>query len=290
MRDTVIVSCAVTGAGMPVRHRPVGPDAIADAAIQAAEAGAAIVHIHVRDPETGVPSLETGHYRTVVERVRASNVDVLINLTGGMGGEVYFDDDDLSEYAEGTVLIPALERIAHAEELLPDICSLDLGTAVFSDRDVNIYTPQMCRRMAERLLRLHIKPELEAFDLSGLSIVTTLLKRASWNGHRGSSSSSACPLGPLRPHRRCWPWSMLCPRGQSGVPVASPRAQMPVVAQAVLLGGNVRVGLEDNLYLEKGVPATNGQLVTRAIEIIERLGARAASVDEARDMLGIPPQ
>ena len=275
---------------MPVRHRPVEPDAIADAAIQAAEAGAAIVHIHVRDPETGAPSLETGHYRTVVERVRASGVDVLINLTGGMGGEVYFDDDDLSDVRRGYGPDPCSGEDRSCRELLPDICSLDLGTAMFSDRDVNIYTPEMCRRMAERLLQLHIKPELEVFDLSGLSIVTTLLQAGVLERPPWIQFVLGLPFGAPATAQTMLAMVDALPAGAVWSACGISSAQMPVVAQAVLLGGNVRVGLEDNLYLEKGVPATNAQLVTRAIEIVERLGARAASADEARDMLGVPPQ
>ena len=288
MNREVIVTCAVTGAGMPVKHRPVLPADIAEAAIAAARAGAAAVHIHVRDPETGGFSRSVERYREVVERIRASDVDVVLNLTGGMGGEVYFDDDDLTTYGEKTDLVPALERVAHVEALLPEICSLDCGVACFGERNVNVYTPQMARRIAARLQELGVKPEIEVFDLSGIAIARGMF----WEGLIDGA-----------------PWFQLC----LGIPTASPadtrtmqamadslppgslfsafglgQMEMPMVAQAVLLGGHVRVGLEDNLYLARGVPATNAQLVTRAVEIIERLGARAVTAPEAREILGLP--
>jgi uncharacterized protein (DUF849 family) len=281
----VIVSCAVTGAGEPVLHRPKTPREIADAAIEAAEAGAAIIHLHVRDPVTGAPSREIAYYRETVELLRSSSVDMVINLTTGMGGDVVFDDADLSRFGAGTDFVPALERITHVEELRPEICSLDCGAVAFSEQLVQIYTTEMVRKMARRIRELGVKPEIEVFDFGGLTIAKQLIKEGliddppwfqlclgiPWSTPASTSTMKA--LADELPRGSLW----------SGFGVG--RMQMPMVAQAILLGGNVRVGLEDNLYMAKGVPAGNGELVERAIGMIESLGARAVSPDEARERL-----
>jgi uncharacterized protein (DUF849 family) len=283
----VIVSCAVTGGAEPAQHRPKTPEEIAAAAIEAAEAGAAIVHLHVRQPDTGAASRDVEYYRQVFDLVRKSSVDVIINLTTGMGGDIVFDDDDASGYGAGSDFVPALERIAHVEQLRPEICSLDCGPVEFSEQVVQIFTVQMVRRMAQRIHELGVKPEIEVFDFAGLTIanqmiIEGLVTDPPWfqlclgipwatpaSTHTMKALSDALPAGSL--------WSGF---GLS-------RMEMPMVAQAVLLGGNVRVGLEDNLYLSKGVPATNADLVERAVTIVEHLGARAVSPDEARSKLGL---
>ena len=287
MNREVIVSCAVTGGAEPARHRPKSPREIADAAIEAAQAGAAIVHIHVRDPETGAASRSVEYYRQVVESIRASSVEVIINLTTGVGGDIVFDDDDVSRYSAGTDFVSALERIPQVEELRPEICSLDCGAVEFSEQLVQVFTTEMVRKMARRMLELGVKPEIEIFDFGGLTIARQMIAEGligdpAWfqiclgipwstpaTTHAMKAIADALPAGCL--------WSGF---GLS-------RMEMPMVAQAMLLGGNVRVGLEDNLYLSKGVPATNGELVERAIAIIGYLGGRAVSPDEARKRLGL---
>ncbi len=288
MNREVIVSCAVTGGAEPARHRPKTPVEIAESAIEAAQAGAAIVHLHVRDPETGAASREIDYYRQVFELVRRSSVDVIINLTTGMGGDIVFDDDDLSRYGGGSDFVPALERIAHVELLRPEICSLDCGPVAFSERLVQIFTLEMVRKMAQRIHELGVKPEIEVFDFAGITIANQIIAEGliddpAWfqiclgipwatpaNSHTMKALSDALPSGSL--------WS--------GFGVS--RMEMPMVAQAILLGGNVRVGLEDNLWLSKDVPATNADLVERAVAIIEAMGCRAVSSDEARERLGLP--
>jgi uncharacterized protein (DUF849 family) len=288
MNREVIVTCAVTGAGMPVKHRPVLPEDIGEAAVEAARAGAAAVHIHVRNPETGGFSRSMDRYRAVVEHIRTSGVDVVLNLTGGMGGEVYFDDDDLSEYGEKTDLVPAVERIAHVEELLPDICSLDCGVACFGERNVNVYTPQMARRIITRLNELGVKPEIEVFDLSGIAIARSMIVDGLIDDPPWFQLCLGIPTAAPADARTMQAMADSLPSGALFSAFGLAQMEMPMVAQAVLLGGHVRVGLEDNLYLAKGVPATNAQLVARAVEIIERLGARAVTAAEARQILHLP--
>jgi 3-dehydrocarnitine:acetyl-CoA trimethylamine transferase len=283
----VIVSCAVTGGAEPVQHRPKSPQEIADAAIEAAQAGAAIVHVHVREPDTGAPSRKVEYYRQVVELIRNSSVDVIINLTTGMGGDIVFEDADLSRYGDGSDFVPALERLPHIEELHPEICSLDCGPVEFSEQLVQIFTTEMVRRMAQRMHELGVKPEIEIFDFGGLTIAKQMIAEGlvddppwfqiclgiPWSTPATTHTMKA--LADALPADSLW----------SGFGLS--RMEMPMVAQAVLLGGNARVGLEDNLYLARGVPATNAELVERAIAIIGYLGGRAVSPDEARKKLGL---
>ncbi len=290
MNREVIVSCAVTGGTEPVAHRPRTPREIAAAAIQAAEAGAAIAHIHVRDPESGAASREVALYREVVERIRESDTDVVINLTTGMGMDMVIEDDDPTRAGPGSDIVPALERIPHVEELLPEICSFDCGTYVFGEKTVSITTLEMARTLALRFQELGVKPELEVFDIGNIEVARALhavgliddppyfqlclgvIGNAPATTHAMKAMAEMLPAGSV--------WSAF------GVS----RWEMPMVAQAMLLGGNVRVGLEDNLWLTKGVPASNPELVERAIAIIESLGGRVATPDEARVRLGIRPR
>ena len=223
----------------------------------------------------------------VVEHIRKSRVDVIINLTTGMGGDVVFEDADLTRYGVGTDFVPALERIPHVEELRPEICSLDCGPVEFSERMVQIFTTEMVRKMARRMLELGVKPEIEIFDFAGPTIAEEMIAE----GLIGDPAWFQICLGV--------PWSTpatthtmkaiadVLPAGCLWSGFGLSRMEMPMVAQAILLGGNVRVGLEDNLYLAKGVPATNAELVERAIAIIGYLGGRAVSPDEARKKLGL---
>ena len=291
MNSEVIVTCAVTGAGDTVGKHPavpVTPQQIADAAIEAARAGAAVAHIHVRDPKTGKGSRDPRLYREVVERIRASSVDVIINLTAGMGGDFELGEKDPKIAGPNTDLVGPLERLIHVEELLPEICTLDCGTLNFGDGNlIYISTPTYLREGAKRIRELGVKPELEVFDTGHLWFAKQLLKEGllvdppmfqfclgiPWGAPADTVSMKA--MKDHLPPNAIW----------AGFGIG--RMQMPMVAQAVLLGGHVRVGLEDNLYLDKGVFASNGQLVERAIKIIELMGARAVSPAEARRKLGL---
>ena len=287
MNWEVIVSCAVTGGADPVEHRPKTPDDIARAAIDAAEAGAAIVHIHVRDPETGAPSRKVEYYREAVKLIRRSNVDCILNLTTGMGGDLVFDDADLSEYGEGSDFVPALQRMIHVDELRPEICSLDVGAVAFSEQLVQIYTAEMAGKIAQRLHEIGVKPEIEVFDLGGITIAKRLIADGLIDSPIWFQICLGIPYSTPANTSTMKAMADELPLGSLWSAFGLSRMEMPMVAQAILLGGNVRVGLEDNLYLSKGVKASNGDLVERAISIIESLGARAVSPDEARRKLGL---
>jgi uncharacterized protein (DUF849 family) len=289
MNNEVIITCALTGAGNPGSHPafPKTPEDIANAAIEAANAGAAIAHMHVRDPQTGAASREFALYQEVVERIRASDSDVIINITAGMGGDFVPDQDDPVIGAVGTDMVNAAERIAHIEQLLPEICTLDCGSLNFGDDYVYISTPQMLREMAQRVKAIGVKPELEVFEMGHLSFALQMLKEGlleapplfqiclgiPWGAPATTNAMKA--IVDMLPHECRW----------SGFGIG--RMQMPMVAQAALLGGNVRVGLEDNIYLDKGVYASNGQLVERACTLIEAMGSKVASPGRAREILGL---
>ena len=290
MNKNVIITCAVTGAGDSWdRHPdlPVTPQQIADAAISAAKAGAAVAHIHVRDPETGKGARDVELFRQVVELVRESDTDVIINLTAGMGGDWFPDDDEPSQPGPGTDMVGAEERLAHVEALRPEICSLDCGTMNFGENYVYVSTPRILWKMAELIQSWGVKPELEVFDLGQISFARQLINAGlidspplfqlclgiSWGAPADTESMMA--MRNALPSESNW--------ASFGIG----RMEMPMVAQAVLLGGNVRVGLEDNLYLAKGVLASNAQLVEQAVGIVESLGARVVGPAEAREQLGL---
>ncbi|MBO1332412.1 3-keto-5-aminohexanoate cleavage protein [Streptomyces sp. VRA16 Mangrove soil] len=291
MNQDVIITCALTGAGDTVRkspHVPVTPEQIAASAVQAAEAGAAAVHIHVRDPETGAPSRDPRLYREVVERIKETGTDVVINLTAGMGGDLVVDPDEPLRHLPGTDLVGGLERLPHVEQLLPDICTLDCGSLNFGDGS-NLYvsTPDMLRAGARRIQELGVRPELEIFDTGHLWFAQQLLAEGLLDEPTVFQLCMGVPWGaPADPGVLQSMVNML-PRGARWASFALGRMQMPWVAQSVLLGGHVRVGLEDNLYLGKGVKATNAQLVERAVTIVEAMGARVASPAEARLTWGL---
>ncbi len=291
MNTNVVVTCAVTGAGDTVDKHPaipITPEQIANSAIEAADAGAAIVHLHVRDPQTGKGSRDIALFKDVVERVRNSGRNVLINLTAGMGGDLIIDDDNPQVPGEGTDLISAEQRMAHVELLRPDIATLDCGTINFDNANyVYIQTPNMLRAMAARYAEIGVKPEMEVFDLGHLRFANQMVAEGLIKGPAmyqvclgipwgaGADSATMNAMVNQLPSDVFW----------SGFGIS--RAQMPMVAQAVLLGGNARVGLEDNLFLEKGVPASNAQLVEKAVRIIHDLGGRTCDADETREKLGI---
>ena len=291
MNHEVIVSCAVSGAGDTAGIHPdlpVTPEQIAAAAVAAAEAGAAVAHIHVRDPQTGAPSRRLEYYREVVERIRESDTDVIINLTTGMGGDLYVDDAHPTVAAPGSDMVPALERLEHIEALQPEMCTLDCGSMNFSDGDyVAVVTANQLRTMARRVQQLGIKPELEVFDTGHIRLANKLVEEGLIDGAPLFQLCLDIPYGAPADTRTMAAMVDLLPPGAAWAAFAISRMEMPIVAQSVLLGGNVRVGLEDNLYLRRGVFASNAQLVEKAIVLVEALGARTLTASEARAKLGL---
>ncbi len=291
MNNEVIITCAVTGAGDTVgRHPgvPVTPEQVADAAIEAAKAGAAVAHVHVRDPETGKGSRDPALFREAVERIRDSGTDVVINLTAGMGGDWVPSDDDPSLPGPGTDMIGPAERLAHVEDLKPEICSLDCGTLNFGGgNEIYISTPAYLKAMAEQVKAWGVKPELEVFDLGHIRFARSMIDAGLIEDPPLFQICLGIPWGAGADTATMMAMRDALPDGALWAGFGISRMEMPMVAQAVVLGGNVRVGLEDNLFLDKGVLASNGQLVERAVEIVERLGARVLSPQEARDKLGL---
>ena len=284
-----IITCAVTGAGDTVGKNPkvpVTPTQIADAAIEAAKAGAAIVHLHVRDPETGQGSRDPELFREVVDRVRDSDTDVVINLTAGMGGDWTPSVDDPAMPGPGTDMIGPLERLAHVEGLLPEICSLDCGTLNFSDTDtIYISTPPTLRKMAELTREWGVKPELEVFDLGHIRFASQMIAEGLVEEPPMFQICLGIPWGADQSVETMMAMKSHLPPGANWAGFGISRMQMPMAAVAVAMGGNVRVGLEDNIYLDRGVLATNGALVERAVEIVQRMGASPLSPQEARNKL-----
>jgi uncharacterized protein (DUF849 family) len=288
----VFITCAVTGAGDTTRASdrvPVTPDAIADEAIAAARAGAAIVHIHVRDAETGRGSRDPALYRAVVERVRGADVDPVINLTAGMGGDLVLGGEDapLPVDADGTDMIGAAERLVHVEELRPEICTLDCGTMNFAAGGdyVMVNTPAMLRAMARRIRDLGVRPELEVFDTGQLVMVRELIGEGLVDDPPMIQLCMGIPYGAPNDPTTLLALVSRLPEGAVFSAFSIGRMQLPYVAMAALAGGNVRVGLEDNIYLSRGVLATNGQLVERAVTILAAMNVRVLGPDEVRERL-----
>ena len=292
MNFEVIITCAVTGAGDTVGKHPeipVTPKQIAEAAIDAAKAGAAIVHCHVRDPQTGKGARDVALYRETVDRIRSSSTDAVINLTAGMGGDLFIGPDEApTQFGEDTDLVGAMERLPHVEELLPEICSLDCGSLNFGDGSlVYVSTPDMLRRGAKRIRELGVKPELEIFDTGNLSFALQMLREDLLEAPPLFQLCHGIPWGAPADAGVLKSSVDQLPAGANWTAFALGRYQMAFAAQAVILGGNVRVGLEDNLYLERGVFASNAQLVERARNIVELMGARVLGPDEARAKFGL---
>ena len=289
MNFDVSVTCAVTGAGDTTGknpHVPVTPREIADAAIEAAEAGAAITHLHVRDPETGNGSRDVALFKETVDLVRASSTDVVINLTAGMGGDWAPSAQDPAMPGPGTDMIGADERLAHIRECMPEICSLDCGTLNFGNGDeIYISTPPMLRRMAQLTQEWGVKPELEVFDLGHIRFARAMVEEGLIDAPPMFQLCLGIPWGADQSVEIMAAMKAQLPPGASWASFGISRMQMPMATAAVALGGNVRVGLEDNIWLDRGVPATNGQRVARVVEIIERMGGRALSPQEARNTL-----
>ncbi len=291
MNFEVVLTCAVTGAGDTTGknpHVPVTPREIADAAIEAAQAGATVAHVHVRDPETGKGSRDVGLFKETVDLIRASDTDVVINLTAGMGGDWVPSAEDSSLPGPGTDMIGADERLAHVRDCLPEICSLDCGTLNFGNGDeIYISTPPTLRRMAEMTQKWGVKPELEVFDLGHIRFAKAMVDEGLIDAPPMFQLCLGIPWGADQTVETMAAMKAQLPQGASWASFGISRMQMPMAAAAVALGGNVRVGLEDNIWLDRGVPATNGQLVARAVEIIERMGVRILTPQEARNKLGL---
>jgi len=296
MNPEVMITCAVTGDDTKVTKSPhcaVTPQQIADSAIAAAQAGAAIVHIHVREPETGAFSMETRHYREVVKRIRESKVDVLVNLTCGMGGYICVGDNGLEDTpAPGTDFVSQEARMRHIIELCqeglyrPDIATLDCGSLNFGDGNrAYISTPNYLRKGAALLRDLKVKAELEVFDTGNLWFVRQLVKEGLIAAPALIQLCTGIAYGVPADTGHLLAMVNSLPAESIWTSFAISRMQMPWVAQSILLGGNVRVGLEDNLYLSRGVYASNAQLVERARTIIEAMGARVITPSEARERL-----
>ncbi len=291
MNYEVIITCAVTGAGDTVDKHPgvpVTPKQVAAAAIEAAKAGATVAHVHVRDPETGKGSRDPALFREAVERIRDSGTDVVINLTAGMGGDWVPSDNDPSTPGPGSDMIGPAERLVHVEALRPEICSLDCGTMNFGNgNEIYISPAGYLRTMAETVKGWGVKPELEVFDLGHVRFARQMIDEGLIEEPPLFQICLGIPWGAGADTESMMAIRDALPPGAHWAGFGISRMEMPMVAQAVLLGGNVRVGLEDNLFLSRGVLASNGQLVEKAVEIIERLGARVLSPQEARDKLGL---
>ena len=291
MNKEVFITAAITGSGATQDRShlvPRSPEQIATAAIDAAKAGAAIVHCHVRDPETGAPSRDKGMFREVTERIRASDTDVVLNLTAGMGGDMVFGptESPLPLNQAGTDMAGATERVAHVAECLPEICTLDCGTMNFAEADyVMTNTPGMLRAMGQMMTDLGVRAEIEVFETGHLWFAQQLVKEGiiedpvmvqfcmgvPW-GAPNDLNTFMSLVNNIDPN---WTFSAF----------SLGRDQMAYAAAAVLAGGNVRVGLEDNLWLDKGVLATNAQLVERAVTVVTNMGAKIIGPAEVREKL-----
>jgi uncharacterized protein (DUF849 family) len=292
MSKDVFITCAVTGSGSSQdrsHHVPRSPEQIANSAIAAAKAGAAVVHCHVRDPETGTPSRRLDLYREVTERIRESETDVILNLTAGMGGDIIFGPTEKPmPPIEGTDMIGASERVQHIAECLPEICTLDCGTMNFAEADyVMTNTPGMLTAMGQMMTHLGVKPEIEAFDTGHLWYAKQLVKDGVLDSPALVQLCMGVPWGAPDDLNTFMAMVNNVPDDWTFSAFGLGRNQMAYVAASVLAGGHVRVGLEDNLWLDKGVLAENWQLVERAGSIIENMGARLMTPAQVREKLGL---
>ena len=293
MKPKIIITCAVTGSGDTVGKHPaipVTPEQIAISALEAASAGAAIVHCHVRDEATGKGCRDVGLYAQVMERIRAKNTEVIVNFTAGMGGDLMIGDGENPRNfdEDNTDLIGPLERLLHIKELRPEICTLDCGSLNFGDSNsIVVQTPVQLREQAKLIRSYGVKPEMEIFDSGNLWFAKQMCTEELIDEPPMFQLCLGIPWGaPVNTQTMAYMAGEL-PSNAVWAGFGIGRWQMPMVAQAILLGGHVRIGLEDNLYLEKGVYASNASLTERATEIIRLLGSQIASPVEARDMLGL---
>ena len=292
MNREVFITCAVTGGGGTQDrspHVPRSPRQIADSAIAAAKAGAAIVHCHVRDPETGAPSRDLKLYRELTDRIRDAETDVVLNLTAGMGGDMIFGTPEAPlPLSNSSDMAGASERVEHVAQCLPEICTLDCGTMNFAEADyVMTNTPGMLTAMGSMMTKLGVKPEIEAFDTGHLWYAKQLVKDGTLDSPALVQLCMGVPWGAPDDLNTFMAMVNNVPDDWTFSAFGLGRSQMPYVAASVLAGGNVRVGLEDNLMLDRGVLAENWQLVERAGTIIENLGARVIGPEEVRQKLGL---
>ena len=294
MNTEAFITCAVTGAGDTTARSPnvpVSPEQIAASALEAARAGAAVVHIHVRDPATGQGARDVELYREVVQNIRGADVDAVINLTAGMGGDLVLGGPDtpLPLDQDGTDLAGAAERLAHVEALMPEICTLDCGTMNFAAGGdyVMANTPEMLRAMARRIQSLGVRPELEVFDTGQLVMVKDLIAEGLIDDPVLVQLCMGIRYGAPDDPGTLLTLVNALPPGTVFSAFSIGRMQLPYVAMAVLAGGNVRVGLEDNLYLGPGHKATNGELVERATTILNAMNVRVLGPDEVRERLAL---
>jgi uncharacterized protein (DUF849 family) len=287
------ITCAVTGSGDTVNKSdkvPFTPEAIANDCIAAAQAGAAAVHIHVRDPHTGGPAREVGLYKEVVERIRDSGTDVVINLTAGMGGDLTLGsaESPLPPSPVGTDMAGATERLDHVREIMPEICTIDCGTMNFGEGDyVMTNTPSILMEMSRQVQKLGVRPELELFDLGHLSFAKFMLAQGLLDNPVLVQLCMGIPWGAPNDLSSLLAFVHNLPDNWMFSAFSIGRDQLPYVAAAILAGGNVRVGLEDNLYLGKGQLASNADLVTRAVDVMNGMGVRVMSAQAMRDQLSL---
>jgi uncharacterized protein (DUF849 family) len=291
-RDKVIITCAVTGnltTPEQTPYLPITPQQIADACLGAADAGAAIVHIHVRDPLTGRPSMLLDYYVEVVQRIRGRNPELILNITTGPGGRFVPSSDDPKVAAEGTTLMLPEKRVEHIAVLRPDICTLDLNT-MNSGREVVINTPGNVRRMAKVIAQVGVKPEIELFDSGDIALMRDLLADGRLQGPVLCSFVMGVRYG-FQPAPETVLYARdLLPNDAEFTAIGIGKAAFTTVAQSYLAGGHVRVGLEDAVYLSRGQLATsNAEMVAKARRIVEDLGGVIATTEEARRIVGLPP-
>ncbi len=291
MLDKVVITCAVTGnltRPDATPHLPITPEEIAEACLGAAEAGAAIAHIHVREPGSGAPSMKLEYYQDVVARIRARNRDLILNITTGPGGRFVPSKDDPKIADAGTTLMNPEERVSHITALKPDICTLDLNT-MNSGGQVVINTPGNVRRMAKIIREAGVKPEIELFDSGDIALLHDLLADGTLSGPALTSFVMGVKYG-FQPSPETVLYARgLLPAGAHFTAIGIGRSTFPMVAQSVLAGGHARTGIEDGVYLERGVLApSNAAMVEKARRIVEEIGAQIAKPAEARVLFGLP--
>jgi len=291
MKKDIIITCAVTGSGDSTGISPLvpkTPEEIANACIEAGNAGAAIAHLHVRDPKTGAAARELAYYKEVADRIRDSDSNVIINMTCGMGGDFQPGEgrDYFTKPGPGTDCIGVEERLAHLEPCRPEIASLDCGSLNFGPW-AYISTVGMLEDMAAAMEELNIKPELECFELGHVGAATSLVHKGIVKAPPFYQFALGIQWGAPADATTVMQMRDMLPEGANWAAFGISRHEMPMVAQSAVLGGHVRVGLEDNLYISKGVFATNGQLVERAKLIVESMGCNVLGPDEARKVLGL---
>ena len=284
-----VITCAVTGGGNTVQKSdkvPVTPKQIAAACLEANKAGAAVVHVHVRDPKTGLASRDPQLYREVVERIRHSGTDLVVNLTTGMGADWAPSEANPSVGTADSDIVGPMERMVHVEQLRPEICSLDCGTMNFGEM-VFVNTVAHVRKMAAQIESWGVKPELEVFDLGHARFAAQMVAEGLISAPPLCQVCLGVPWGAAADTLSMLAMVEALPKGAVWSGFGLGRAQAPMVAQVYLLGGHVRVGLEDNLYLSAGRLASNGELVDRAVNILQAIGADIATPDEARAIFGL---